>query len=447
MSKAIKKVVFYGAGMRSFRTVGIGQLFEIAQKYPVILLAEEFDEQIINILKSKQLFPKLEEIIFVHQHSGPKMNILKKNWHLCNLAKKIIYGYKPDVVVAPRDNYPFDMYLMRFAKKINALNLVFQVSHIADLDDVKKEVDLTNAYLRFPRFFPLSFRLFLAQCRKYVGHFLYYWILPVLAGDLPFPGKSSFVLRQGTSGMRDSDYQIVFSQREYNLCYMAGVPDEKIYLLRHPLERESREFFIKNLIEKQDREYVNNAVTILVPPNELGFRRTDFSLISKKERLETRKEIIGQIAQAFSGWKIFIKPHPDVKNFEEIKDIFESISISVKVVNPKEPMDNYIAASNVVIGLPKANTNALFYTSLLSPEKAILALDFDKELLGDFYKDFEGVEYIDDKRKFIDILNLIAQNSFQKRPKNKETSGPKEFSSATEALEKLFFKKITSAKR
>jgi len=441
MKDTIKKVVFYGAGMRSFRTVGISQLFEIAQKYPVVLLTEEMDKRIKEILEDKKLFPKLEKIILVHQHSGPKMNIFRKNWKLRNLAKRAILDYRPDVVVAPRDNYPFDMYLLRFAKKIGALNLSFQVSHIVDIEEVKKEVDLTNAYLRLPNFSPLPFRLFAIRLRKNLGHFLYHWLLPLLAGEKPFLGKSSYILRSGTPGLRDSDYQIVFSQREYDLCWRAGVPLEKLYLLKHPLERNSREFLLKNLPEEQSKKEARKAVTVLVPPNDLGFRRTDFSLISKEERMRSRKEAISEITSTLKGWKVFIKPHPDFKNFEEFKDALETMSDSVEVIRPEEPSDKYVSVSKVVLGLPKANTNVLFYTSLISPEKIVLALDPERELLGDFYKNFEGVEYIDDKRKFINVLNLIAQNSYQKKPRNRAASGSKEFSETLEAIDKLYAKK------
>ena len=54
----IKKVVFYSGTPRGFRSFLIGDLYEISQTYPVILLSEKLDSQIEGILKNKTLFPK-----------------------------------------------------------------------------------------------------------------------------------------------------------------------------------------------------------------------------------------------------------------------------------------------------------------------------------------------------------------------------------------------------
>lgn len=442
MKKEIKKVLFHSS-QRTFRTTLIGYLYEICQVYPVIFLSEEFDEEIKEILENKKLFPNLEKIIFVHQHTGPQKNIFKKNRDLYNLAKKAIYFYKPDVVIAPGDLYPFDMYLMRFAKRIKAVTFSLQsaVTPALDRGIVRKRVDLTNAHLKFPKFLPLSFRLLLTQCRKYLGHVLYYWILPILVGEKPFFGKTSYILREGTFGMRDADYQIVFSKRDYDIYQKVGVPAKKLYILKHPLERETRSFFESHLLITNNYKIAPKTATLLLPSDEVGFRNKDYSLISKKERIERWLEIVKLAAKTFKGWKIFIKPHPDFKSLNEKKNIFESISDSVEVVNPSEPVDRYIKMSDVIIGMPRAATDVLFYTSLVFPEKTIISLDFDKELVGDLYKDFDGIEYIDDKNKFIKTLNLVANNKYPKKYQHQKELKSGGFSNTIEMLNCLYLKK------
>jgi len=58
-----KKIIFYTSTPRNFRTTLIGYLYEICQVYPVILLCEELDFETEEILRNKELFPKLEKII------------------------------------------------------------------------------------------------------------------------------------------------------------------------------------------------------------------------------------------------------------------------------------------------------------------------------------------------------------------------------------------------
>jgi len=434
--KEIKKIVFYSGIPRNFRTTLIGHLYELSQVYPVVLLSEELDRELKKVLKDKKLFPKLEKIIPVHQYAGPKMNIFKKNRYLSNIAKRVIDQHKPDVVVAPHDIYPFEMYLFRFAKKIGAITFAVQEGNVMDVDSIRKRVDLVNAHLRLPEFMPLFIRSFFVQLRKYSGHLLYYWLLPISVGEKPFFGRSSYILRKGISGMRDADYRIVFSRRDHDIHARAGVPLKKLYILSHPLKRDARDFFKRTLFNKSNYKTTNKTVTLLFAAAKVGFRRKDCSFISEKERFRTNMETVSLINNVFKNWKIYIKPHPLVENFNELKKASRSISSSIKVVNPSESIDKYIKMSKVIIELPLSISTALYSASLLSPEKAILSLDLNKELAGDFYKDFKGVEYVDNKDELIQILDSIKRSKFRGKLE-KEDSRTKKFSNLVELLNLL----------
>jgi len=445
MKKAkIKKILFYTSIPRAFRTTLIGYLYEISQVYSVVLLSEKLDSETEKILSNKIFFPKLEEIVPVHQYTGPKMNLFSKNQYLCKLAKDVIKQYRPDIVVTANDMYSFEMYLMRFAKRTNTLKITLQPSNALDSITRARWVDLINAYLRFPSFLPLRPRLFLTKCRKYLGHFLYYWILPLLAEEKPFFGKSSYILRRGDSGMRDADYQIVFSKRDYDTFLRAGVPVEKLYILPHPLARKNRDFFERIYFEKLKKHKKDRKVVTLMIPTEVefGFRRKDCSLILKEEREKNWLETIKLINETLSEWKIYIKPHPETKDINKVKEGLESISKNIEVVNPQESADKYIEIANVIIGLPLSASTTLFTASLQCPKKPIISLDFHQELFGDVYRDYEGIEYIDNVEKFIDILESIRDHKYQKKyQKNRKEIRAREFLNTVELLEYLFHKK------
>jgi hypothetical protein len=74
-------------------------------------------------------------------------------------------------------------------------------------------------------------------------------------------------------------------------------------------------------------------------------------------------------------------------------------------------------------------------------------LDFDKEILGDFYKGFEGVRYIADRDEFIRVLELIKNNKFAKRfEAEKKKQDPKKFMSFIELINSLVLKNYESRK-
>jgi hypothetical protein len=435
--KKSPKILFYTTIPRIFRPVLLCYLYEISQVYPVVLLSEKLDSETEELLKDKKSFPLLEKIIPVRQFPAEEKNLFSRNKRLYGLAKKVVEEERPDVMISPSDVYSlFEMYLMRFAKRTNSVKIALQPCNVGDGIAEEALVDRVNARLRFSSFLPLGLRLFLVKCRKYLGHFLYYWILPLSLGQKPFFGKSSFVLRRGKSGMRDADYQTVFSARDYEFFLKGGVPAEKLCILPQPfLNPETRKFFDRYNGRKKKGK--NKAVAVMLPGDvEFGFRRKDYSLISKEEREAGWLETVRSINRILPGWTIYVKPHPATIDLQAIKGRLEAISQSVKIVNPESWAEKYIEIADVIMELPLSASNAVFIASLQCPEKPVISLDFYHELLGDRFRDFEGIEYINDKEKFFKTLELIRDNKYKKEPhlEKKKEENKREFSNVVEML-------------
>ena len=453
MIKDIKKnpkVLFFVENARLFRTTLIGNLYEIAQVCPTVLLLGRYTPEMSKILDDKRLFPKLEKTIFFETAFGDK--IFTKNKTLYKLQKDIIKDYKPDVIIVHNDISPASLYLLRFGKKTGALNVVLQAGFkVGGAEETAKYFYLSSAYLKWPSFVPLSIRLFLVTMKKYLGHFFYFWILPLTVGEFPFPGKSSSILMKGKSGMRDSDYSVVFSKREKDICVQDGVPKEKLFILDHPLLRESsrkifEETFFSNKIQKVRDD--PKALTLMFPAEVIGFKKGNYSFISIKENQRKRLAIIGLIVEVLKDWKIYIKPHPAVttlpakikkevdQNFETIK----TLSNNIIMVDPFDPVDKYIEMSKVIVGIPPASFS-LYTAPLQNPGKTTLSLDFEQEILGDIYKGecFSEIEYIDNKNEFISILELIRDNKYYRE--SKTGSKVEDFSNTVDLLNCLLEKK------
>jgi hypothetical protein len=389
------------------------------------------------------LFPKIEKIIPVRQYTGGKMGMIKKNRYLKNLAKKIIKEEKPDIVISDNDMCAFELYLFRYAKRKGAKIICFQAGFLAGkMKEISYALNLVNAYLKAPKLlYFLSFKFFWAKTRKYLGHFLYYWILPLFVGELPFLGKSSVMIWKGNVGLRGADYYLVFSERDYQSVIADGVPAKKLGILPHPLARNTKMFFEKVYfsVARKIKNKKNKVFTIMWTPEEISFKKENFALISKKEMEKNREEIIALIVQILKNWKIYIKPHPDTPNFEEMKKKLKLISKRIEVVNPLEPADKYIEISDVIASFPPGDT--VIFTSLLQhPEKPILSLDLDKEAFGDIFlhESYRGVDYISNKEELVDILKKIAKGSYVK--KYNKRPNPEGFLSAVDAIKQLYAK-------
>lgn len=431
------KVLFYTFTPRAFRSTLIGHLYEICQKYLTVLLSEKLDSDTANLLHDKKLFSYLEKVIPVRQFTA-KDNIFSQNWRLFQQAREVIKTYRPDIVISGSDyNSLFELYLFRCAKKAGASALAIQPSlGLGETKVIQRWVDLTNIHTRFPAFVPIFLRKLVIYSRKHFGHFLIYWLMPTLAGQKPFLGKSSYVLREGNSGMRDTDFQIVLSEKECELFASSGVPRKKLLVLPHPFSRKSGLIF-ERLYESGSwvkKSYARIASIML--PNEisLGFHKKTWDLIERGEMEERWLEIVGIASAALPGWHIYIKPHPDGVNLANLAERFRAISKNIEVVNPRDPAEAYTKIADVVIGLPPPASTTLFTALTQSPEKPVLAIDFDNEAIGDYYKDFNGVEYITNKQEFMSVLESIRNKKFKKAVIDKSKSS-KEFSSLIEIIE------------
>lgn len=397
-------------------------------------MIEEIDYDTKKILGDRNLFPGLEKILFFEPPFYG--DIFRKNFRLCQKSKRVVQNYHPDIVITSEDIWPMEIYLLRFAKKAGAITIAIQDGfRIAERKKLFLWSCLMNSYTKMPRFLPFFIRFFLVKMKKYFGHFLYYWIFPLTAGEMPFLGKTSFVFWDTSPGLRDADYSAVFSKRDYDLSIKDGVSPEKLFVIGHPLEHKSTKRFFEEVYFSKNKSKENTkTLTIMWPDEKVGFKKGNYSLISEEKMREDRVKTVKLIAEILANWKIFIKPHPDIKSVSEIKEFLGQIPNNVSIVEPSEPADKYIEISSVVIGMPPPSTT-LFTALKQNPEKTVLSLDLSNEFLGDIYKDFNGVEYINSEKGLVDALNLIRDNKYCKKRGADSSSG---FSDANELLNYIY---------
>ena len=413
------RILFYTGIPRVFRSSLIGHLHRIAQIYPTVLLSEDLDIETHTLLRCHSLFPRLEHIIPVCQYTNKNRNLISLNRYLYRKARSAVIEFKPTIVIAPSDvDSLFEMYLLRLSKKASAFNVTISgsVNHF-EMHQISKWCDLVRLHTATPRILPYQIRYLLTKLRKYLGHSLYYYLLPLMVYQAPFWGTSSYILHKGHTGMRDSDCHLVLSENEYNLYHTDGVPKGKLYIVEHPMKNRNNSIFQIGYFAKLRRHPIG-AITIMLPAQEIGFRK-DFSLLPPDQRRRLRMEVIRTVVTEFPDYHIYIKPHPILEKssaFPELKASIESLSPNIEVVDPESPADTYIELGDIIIDLPLSASTTLFTALYQCPNKPLLSLDFDHEFLGDAYANWDGIEYVDDKTNFANILRTIRHKQYIKYP-------------------------------
>ena len=214
------------------------------------------------------------------------------------------------------------------------------------------------------------------------------------------------------------------------------MPQKKLLILPHPFSRKSNLIFEKLYKSGGWIKKDYDRIASIMLPNEiiLGFYKKTWDLIRRAEMEERWLEIVKITSAALPGWHVYIKPHPDGVNLDSLTKQFCAISKDIEVVSPRDPAEAYTRIADVVIGLPPPASTTLFTALMQSPEKPILAIDFDNEVIGDYYKDFDGVEYITGKQELMSVLELIRNKKFKKAAAGKPGSS-KKFSNLIEVIE------------
>ena len=177
----------------------------------------------------------------------------------------------------------------------------------------------------------------------------------------------------------------------------------------------------------------------MYPNAKVGFRKDSHKIISNQELVAERRETMAALGSILKDYKILIKTHPHIKPdyLAEVKKSFADFK-NVELVKPTDWAEGYIYAGDIILGSPPRSLT-LYTAALMYPEKVIVSLDFNKELLGDTYRNFEGVEYLDSQEQFKKLLNSVKNGQYRKQIKNQIMGDEdvKEFTSFNELLNNI----------
>ena len=412
--------MFHSSIPRLFRTTLIGHLYEICQSYPTVLVSEHMDEETNIALSNKSLFPKLVTIEAVSSDSTgkPPKNLVDRflqHSHFRKLSDNLMKKHTPDIVIVENDVWPFEMYLLRAAKRGKAVTIAIQSSVKIPVESNKIFLTHTWASTKFPNFLPLSIRLTLVRLQRLLGHFLVYWILPLSNLTKPFKGPTSCVTWNSVSGRRDADRYIVLSKAYYDQFVREGVEKAKLIILPHPLCRAPRDFFNKVYLSPPSININNpsqsDIITVLLPSMNYGFHQHNLAPIDPSELFVQRIDtLLSLISRLLPSWTVYLKPHPNY----EISSIPSSLDRFGKnnffLVNKYDPIDKYINISRVIIAPPPV-TSVLLTAKYQRPDIILWAVNLAREFGGDYYKEFPGVEYIDDIPTLTNALEALQKKS------------------------------------
>jgi hypothetical protein len=409
------RVILYSSVERNFRSTLLGYLLELQhfENIEIIFLHEQLESDLFNFLNNKIHFPRIVEFIFIGQYDRNLTSSINQFREISQLGNYIIIKYLPDIVITSSDFHSiFELFLCRAAKRYNKKIISVACSNsVGEMTKISKWIMLYSVNTKF-KYLSTNLGFIFYSLRKYVAHFSVHYIFPFLSGNLPFWGKSSYLLYSGQSGMRDATYQIVYSEQEKLHFQNSGVPVNKLISIRHPYYSDPINTIVKNYFS----ESLEIDFLILHSAELIGFNNNDLSTISIDKRLDANIKVFNKINIFFPDKFIYIKLHPNVSthNLDYIKNRYLSAANNLLFIEQSLPIEALLINSKVVIDLPRPVSTAIFMNTLFNPYGISISLDLFEEYLGDSYKFNNSVEYISNIDSFDDFLISYKNKIFKK---------------------------------
>ena len=401
-----KKVVFYSGSARNFRTTLFGHLYKLvnSNKFEIILLHENLDEDIMFLLQDKLVFKNLE-LINVSNLSNEKNFILRyrKQFYY---SKNFFKSHKPFLFVYTSDFHSiFEILMSRHAKFYNSICVSISCTiTVGKMQDISKWVCFQNSFIKqkYSKLKKASF-IFLQNLKS----ILFIYFIPLINFTNTLKGTSNFYLYKGLSGMRKSDYHILFSTTEKASYIDTGVLADKIFLIKHPLRNpDFYSYYISSLKSniKIDILILINSDLITISSNLKEFKFFD-------ERLNDYEEIISYLRYKFPNYSIGIKPHPDTNKsiLNDIKAKF--LSFNLQYLDSFEPIDIYAVNAKIILEFPRSVSTALLISRYINPNSLIISLDIYNEFLGSYYKNIPVINYVESLTNFKKIFDFRSDTN------------------------------------
>ena len=435
------RILFYPHSVRALSSSLIGHLAELCQEFHVVLVTERLAAGYARLLEDRTRFPGLEhvEVIAAFGYSPAQLIRGNRRWH--QLARDLVRHNRPDVVITENDmSSLFDMYLLRAAKQQGAVCLTIQGMMQQQDRAIQRFIELihvgsdgTGPGLR------RQLRLGYFCTRKWLGHLLVHYLLPWSIGERALVGRSSYVLRTGASGLRDSDLNLVQSHQAFRSHTASGVSAGRLAILPHPLTRLPHDLFFVPADARPSSGPPSGGKTILVllTSVQVGFRADDYTLINRDQRRQTRLEILQLLHRVLPEWLIVLKPHPDCGRLETVQEYFSAVRDYVTILPPEIPVEPHLQHSDIILDLPLSVTTTLYTAICAYPDKPVISANVTGEFYGDYYRDFPEIDYVQSMPELETLLQRIKTGAYRKAAMTAIPPGLKSFPTTNAAVHHL----------
>jgi hypothetical protein len=402
----VNNILFYTSNSKNFRSTLLGYLFDLQKcdNIQIILLVENFNNDLNLFLSDKSIFPKIIRIIYVGQYdNGTLFNFLHfKKLH--RIVKDAIRDFNPILLIVSSDFHSiFELLICRFAK-LNKTKII-SIACSNTISDMKTTAEWIRMYtldVRY-KFIPKFISKIIFNSKTWFNHFIVYNLSPLSIGITPFYGYSSYLLMRGQSGMRDADFQLVYSNQEKINFIKSGVNKNIIYNIKHPYFNINEKYPLNNFFNDSK---LNIDFLIIHPAELVGYNNSDFSLISQTTRIKINLELLSIINNLFPKSNIYIKLHPDVsKNIYDLLYCeYLRISKNIIFIDPKSPIESYFFNTKVIIDFPRSGSTSIFLSTVFKPNILKISADVFQEFWGDNYKNNKSVKYTNSLNDFKNVL-------------------------------------------
>ncbi len=409
-----KKVIFYSGSSRNFRTTLFGHLYDLVNinKYEIILLHENLDNDIIFLLQNDSIFQDL--VLVDISYLSNEKNIFLRYRRQFYFSKKFFKNQQAFLFIYTSDFHSIlEILMSRQAKLYNSICISVSCTiTVGKMQDISQWVYFQNSFIK-GHYFKIKKYFFILN--QYLKSFLFNYFVPIINFTSTLNDTSNFYLYKGLNGMRKSDYHILFSSIEKSFYIDTGVLADKLILIKHPLRNPNFHSYYTSILKSN----TNIDILILINSDIITVSNNLKEFKFFEDRLNDYVEIIRYLRIKFPDYKIGVKPHPDTKKYvlNEIKAKLHSFNLHY--LNSFEPIDIYALNAKIILELPRSVSTSLLISRYINPNSLIISLDIYREFLGSYYKDIPIINYVDSlsnfkkllENNFYTSLNLEFDNS------------------------------------
>ena len=383
--KSIKKenIIFTASHLYLFWTTGVYYLWELSEKYNVVLFVEDYyksDQKFIRLYKHL----KIDKIVYYKMYRNP----IVSHYYFNKICNKIVLEFSPKIIYHYNHKWIWNQYLSNWSRLLckDCENKVYvnaqlrKTTNAAIMNDLWETIITEKSKKYFiPKWILRKSIHMLRKMKRFVEYSLFPFII---LGHIPQRTfrKSNLVPFNTIECYFDLDVKILQDSIKQGNQLIKKI---NIIIINHPVK------IIGNNCNKfLYGSQVDNSIVLF--PSMVGFNNIQTELTGINNWIK----VANIFKRKFPDYKIKLKMHPGVKGnryLNKINQYFKENCSDLELLHPSRNAQELIYYSNVIV----SDVSTILWLASFFEDKTNISMDFSNFLGSDDMKYYDNIHYFD----------------------------------------------------